>query len=159
MPAVVTFAGRSVKTHILLDGGANACAISSSLAQKLQLPFVIESRDVSTFEYRGVAPRKLTSFQLESLDGSFNLDITEALIGDILTTENDHPPTQADIEEHSMFEGTVYFEEIDNYYLEYPKRFPVNMSIGKLYKPTKITNEFSYQKQWYSMARACKGGC
>ena len=44
--------------------------------------------------------RQLTSFMVESLDAKCKLDITEALVGQILTAEDERPPSNDDIEKY-----------------------------------------------------------
>ena len=56
----------------------------------------------------------MTSFEIEPLDGAFRLAVNNALVGDILTTENDHVPTQADVENYKYLEGIVEFTELDD---------------------------------------------
>ena len=114
VPMRVTFGGRSVETYGLLDSGATGCGISRKITNLLQLPVRIESRRLSTFNYSGTAMRKLTSCTVEALDGSCILDIGEALVGEILTTEREKPPSIDDIAAHPFMEGTVSFAELDD---------------------------------------------
>ena len=69
---------------------------------------------LSHFNYRGTALRELTDFTIEPLDGSFKLDLKRVLVGHILTTEHDKPPSQSDIEQHPFLEGAVSFAELDD---------------------------------------------
>ena len=55
--------------------------------------------EVSAFEHSGTKLRGLTDFSIEPLDGTFKVDVNKALVAEILTTENDKPPTQSDIED------------------------------------------------------------
>ena len=70
--------------------------------------------EVSAFDqYSSSKLRGIANFSVEPLDSTFKLDVRKALVAEILTTENDKPPTQGDVEEHSFLEGTVHFEELD----------------------------------------------
>ena len=50
---------------------------------------------------------------ISDLKGVYSFPVTEALIGDILTLENDIPPTKRDIEGFSHLDG-VEFDELPN---------------------------------------------
>ena len=56
----------------------------------------------------------MSTFSIESLDQLTKIEIKEALVGEILTTESEKAPSQSDIEKYPFMEGTVYFEELDD---------------------------------------------
>ena len=101
-------------TYALLDGGATCCGVSTKVTETLQLPIRSEERKLSTFNYQGIAMRQLTSLMVESLDAKCKLDITEALVGQILTAEDERPPSNDDIEKYPYLEGIVTFQELDD---------------------------------------------
>ena len=51
---------------------------------------------------------------MESLDTSCRVGVADALVGEILTTEREKPPSHEDIEKHPFMEGVVSFEELDD---------------------------------------------
>ena len=113
MPLKIIHGECSIATYALLDNGATGCGISNRLVEKLQLPVRIESRGLSSWGYEGVALRELTSFGIESLDGKTKLQVDEALVGQVLTTEHERPPALEDIEVYPYMEGIVTFEELE----------------------------------------------
>ena len=113
MPVRIVYGSKSTTTYALLDGGATGDAVSTHLSEKLGMAVRYNNIEVSAFEHSGTKLRGLTDFSIEPLDGTFKVDVNKALVAEILTTENDQPPTQGDIEEHPYLEGTVHFEELD----------------------------------------------
>ena len=113
MPLKIIHGECSIATYALLDNGATGCGISYKLAEKLQLPIRVESRGLSSWGYEGVALRELTSFGVESLDGKTILQVDEALVGHVLTTEHERPPVLEDIELYPYMEGIVTFDELE----------------------------------------------
>ena len=101
-------------TYALLDGGSTGAAISSQLVQRLNMNVRNEPMTIATYNYKQTATRQLVDFSIEPIDESFSLYMKNTLVGEILTTEADRPPTQDDIENNPLFEGTVYFHELDD---------------------------------------------
>ena len=114
VPVLVVYNGISLATYALLDSGATGSAISSQLVQRLKMNARSEEMTVSTFNYKQTALRQLVDFAIEPIDESFSIDMKNTLVGEILTTEADRPPSQEDIENNPLFEGTVYFHDLDD---------------------------------------------
>ena len=114
VPVCAVYKGVSLRTYALLDSGATGSAISSQLVQQLDMNVRQEMMTVATYDYKSTALRRLVDFSIEPIDGSFCIDMKNTLVGEILTTESDKPPSQIDIENNPLFEGTVYFHELDN---------------------------------------------
>ena len=47
------------------------------------------------------------------MDGSFEAELKNVLVADILTTEDDRPPCMEDIENYPNLEGIVTFNELN----------------------------------------------
>ena len=114
VPVRIIYAGISLMTYALLDGGSTGAAISSQLVQRLNMNVRNEPMTIATYNYKQTATRQLVDFTIEPIDESFSLDMKNTLVGEILTTEADRPPMQDDIENNPLFEGTVYFHELDD---------------------------------------------
>ena len=112
VPLVIGYGGASITTYALLDGAATGCAVSTKIANKLNLP--IKYENVPAFGHRDPRPKGLTACTVEPLDRSFTLELERVLVNDILTTESDRPPIQSDIERYPFMEGTVGFEELED---------------------------------------------
>ena len=103
VPVLVVYNGISLATYALLDSGATGSAISSQLVQRLKMNARSEEMTVLTFNYKQTALRQLVDFAIEPIDESFSIDMKNTLVGEILTTEADRPPSQEDIENnHSL---------------------------------------------------------
>ena len=114
VPIVVSNKTARTRTYALLDGGATNSAITSRLAEKLNLSIASEFITMSTFNYKGGALRRLCKCDVEPLDGSFKVQLTNVLVGDILSTEDDRPPCLEDIQDYPHLEGIVTFTELEN---------------------------------------------
>ena len=57
--------------------------------------------------------RDFTNFTVQPIDGSFSIDVDNALVGTILTTERDKPPKNHDIG-HLSYLKDVQFDELDD---------------------------------------------
>ena len=114
VPLRVRVGTASLETYALLDNGATGCCVSDQLVEKLNMQTRYDDVTLSHYNYRGTALRKLTDFAIEPLDNSFQIDLSRVLVGHILTTENDKPPSQSDIENYPYMEGVVSFPELDN---------------------------------------------
>ena len=114
VPVVIHSNGASLRTYALLDSGATGTAVSTKIADKLNMPTYFDHVTVSSFGCKDTQYRKLTNLTVEPLDNTFRLDINRALVGEILTTEGDSPPNMLDIENCSHMEGRVWFDELDD---------------------------------------------
>ena len=95
----------------MLDPGATHTVISKKVANDLKLPIKNKYMRVITFDSVKDGSREVTSFTLSDLGGVHSFPVSGALIGDVLTLENDVPPTKKDIEGFSHLEG-VEFDEL-----------------------------------------------
>ena len=104
---------RTLATYAMLDTAATRCAISPSLVAQLGLETRTSRTTLASFGYKTTCEREHVDLTVEPLDGTFSLDLKDALVGEILTTEQDKLPSYADIEGLDFMEGTVTFPELD----------------------------------------------
>ena len=95
----------------MLDPGATRSVISSKIVSNLKLATESRPMRVSTIDSVKEGLRNVSSFKISDLRGTYTFPVTRALVGDILTLENDVPPSKKDIEGFSHLEG-IEFDEL-----------------------------------------------
>ena len=98
----------------MLDTAANRSAILPSLVQELEVPIRNTVTTVRAFDHQTTCERQLATVKLEPLDGTFFLELWDAHVSDILTTDKDRPPTLEDIEDLDYMEGIISFPELED---------------------------------------------
>ena len=98
----------------MLDSGASSVAIVPSLVRKLNITPKKEMRTVITVDQRNLREASLVSFDVSSFETDICFHIEDAMICNILTTSNDKPPSNRDVENVEQMEGIVSFHELDN---------------------------------------------
>ena len=89
VPVRVVYGDTSLPTYALLDSGATGSAISWKLVERMNMTVRHETMTISTYDYKGTAPRCLVNVCIEPLDGTFSIELRDTLVGNILTTEGD----------------------------------------------------------------------
>ena len=97
----------------MLDSAANTSAILASLADRIGAEVFQSSCKLSTFGSCEESMRDFANFTVQPMDGEFSIDIENALVGTILTTERDKPPRNRDIS-HLSYLQDVQFHELDD---------------------------------------------
>ena len=97
----------------MLDPGATRSVVNRKIVNDLNLPIENKSMRVSTIDSVNEGFRDVSSFTISNLGGEYSFPVAKALVGDILTLENDVPPTKKDIEGYSHLEG-IEFDELPN---------------------------------------------
>ena len=97
----------------MLDSAATTSAILASLADRIGADVFQESCQLSTFDSCEESKRDFANFTVQPIDGEFSLDIVNALVGTILTTERDKPPRNSDVC-HLSYLKDVHFHELDD---------------------------------------------
>ena len=97
----------------MLDPGATRSVVNRKIVNDLNLPIENKNMRVSTIDSVKEGFRDVSSFTISNLGGEYSFPVSKALIGDILTLENDVPPTKKDIEGYSHLEG-IEFDELPN---------------------------------------------
>ena len=90
--------GKRRPTYALVDTGANTSAITESLCSELDAPRKSIGVKLNSFDNSSNAKRAITSFKVTNLNNTFELSVENALIGNLLSTEGERPPTQEDLE-------------------------------------------------------------
>ena len=97
----------------MLDPGATRSVINRKIVNDLKLHVKSKPMRVVTIDSNKYGNRDVADFMISDLRGVNSFPVAEALVGDILTLENDVPPTKKDIEGFSHLEG-VEFDELPN---------------------------------------------
>ena len=113
VPVIVKAGGKETAVYAMIDSAATSSAalletIDSVNAEIFELPCKL-----STFDSCMESRREFANFQIQPLDKSFTLEIRNALVGNILTTERDKPPRNQDIA-HLDYMKDVHFKELDD---------------------------------------------
>ena len=97
----------------MIDSAATSSAILLETADMINAEIFQLPCRLSTFDSSTETQRDFTNFKVKPLDRSFELDVQEALVGQILTTERDQPPRNSDIA-HLDYMKDVHFIELDD---------------------------------------------
>ena len=108
VPAIIRSDETERTTYVMLDSAATSSAalldtIDSINGHIFELPCKL-----STFDSCESSSRDFANFEILPLDRSFSLDVKNALVGRILTTERDKVPKNDEIE-HLPYINDVYF--------------------------------------------------
>ena len=83
--------GKSWTSYALLDTGANTCAINRRIATIMNLEIRTEYKKLYTFDKASYGSREIASFIVTDMEEKIKLEIINALVGDIMTTESETP--------------------------------------------------------------------
>ena len=114
VPVRLVAGGRTLVTYAMLDTAANRSAVLPSLLQELGVSTRKVVTKLTAFDNQTTCERQLATVHLEPLDGTFSLELKDALVSDILTTDKDRPPTLEDVENLDFMDGVVSFQELDD---------------------------------------------
>ena len=81
----------------MIDSGADRDVISTNVIRSLLIPTKTVQMTVITVGNRVVEDRFITSFTMQSVDEEYVVDVNDALVGDLLTSERDIPPFLRDL--------------------------------------------------------------
>ena len=96
----------------MLDTGSDRDVVSDKLVQELGLRQRIKPVTIQTVEATITEYRHFADYRLQSLDGSYGADVTEALVGQIVASKNDIPPAERDLSAlHHL--NDIVFDSID----------------------------------------------
>ena len=96
----------------MIDSGADRDVINGNIVKELGIRTTTTELRVVTVDNSISGKRELASFTIESLDGSYATDIRDALVGRILTGENDIPPCRRDLSDYPHI-SDIQFPEVD----------------------------------------------
>ena len=105
---------RSLVTYALLDTGATSCAINRKLALDLGLDIREQYKTLYTFDKASHGVKEVTSFIVTDINENIRLEIINALVGDIMTTESEVPCPKNAIKQFD------HMKDVDLYELDNP---------------------------------------
>ena len=95
-------------TYALLDTGANCSAISKPLIEKINAPVKNLKINLGTFDRNVTQKREVANFEVWDLNESFKINIENALVGNLLSTEREVPPNIADLKKYDHLKNKVF---------------------------------------------------
>ena len=113
IPVLASVAEREIPVYAMIDNTATSSAILLETADIIGAEIFQLPCKLSTFDSTIETERDFTNFKIKPLDRSFELDIQNALVGQILTTERDKAPKNSDIA-HLDYMNDVHFIELDD---------------------------------------------
>ena len=110
VPVKITNAstGRSTVVLGMIDSGADRDVLSLQIVKKLDLPTEKMLMRVHTVNCEVVEEKVLASFILSSIDEEYNVHISNALTGELLTGEADIAPCQRDFTSQSHLRNVPF---------------------------------------------------
>ena len=75
VPIKIINGNASIATYALLDGAATGCAVSTKIANRLQMSRQYEQVPIIAFGHKENSIQGLTSFAIEPLDSSFTIEL------------------------------------------------------------------------------------
>ena len=92
----------------MIDSGADRDVVSASVVNELSIPTKLVQMEVITVDNSIIENRRLASFSLQSLDLEYVVDVDDALVGDLLTSERDIPPCDRDYDDQFHIKGVKF---------------------------------------------------
>ena len=89
--------GEQEKIFALLDTGSDRDFLSYKTANRLGLTFRKELMDITTLRGPGVELRDVADIKVQSVDGSYECDVSGVIIGHLPVVESDIPPIRRDV--------------------------------------------------------------
>ena len=96
----------------MIDSGADRDVVSEKTISRLNIGTNETDLRVVTVDNELISKRMLASFTIESLNEEYRADVNDALVGKILTGENDVPPHRRDLSACAHLSG-VNFDKVD----------------------------------------------
>ena len=88
--------GKTKTIYAMLDSGSDRDVVSELLAQELDLKQTTKTVTIQTVNSTITATRQFVDMRIEAVDESYGADVIEALSGNLLTSDNDTPPSKRD---------------------------------------------------------------
>ena len=100
--------GAAIIVNAMIDSGADRDVISKTVTEILGLETTWTDLKVVTVDNEISSKRTLASFRIESLEESYSADVSDGLVGKILTGEADVPPHRRDISAMPHLDGITF---------------------------------------------------
>ena len=97
VPVLVSAGGAKWPTYALLDTGASVSAVNEEIVSKINAPLRTVAVELGTFNNRTTSLWDVASFRVENLNENFSIDVNNALVGKMLSTEREQPPKIAEL--------------------------------------------------------------
>ena len=94
--------------YAMLDSGSDRDVIAEELITELGLEQRSKMVTVQTVDSTVSTRRCFVDFRVESLDGNYRADVNGALVGKLLTSENDLPPAKRDFSSLKHANGIIF---------------------------------------------------
>ena len=137
-----------IPTYAMFDSGASLSAINSDLVNKISSPVQKIDIRLGTFDAETVAEREVTSFSISNLQGNLSIQVNNALVGNILSTENEVPPSQSQLKDYPHL-ANLPFPQLEDPTVgiildaKYAHHFLTGeLTIGETDEPIAITTDF-----------------
>ena len=98
--------------YAMLDTGSDRDVISEELIADLELEQRIKSVTVQTVEATITEDRNFVNVRIQSIDGSYSAEITDALVGKLVAGKTDIPPAKRNLSALRHVEN-IEFDNID----------------------------------------------
>ena len=108
MPVLVFGKEGMVPTYAMFDSGASCSAISLDLVNRIGVDTKKLNIRLGTFDHETVAEREVASFSISDLHDSIELSVKNALVGTVLSTENETPPHPDQLVQYSHLKNLVF---------------------------------------------------
>ena len=99
--------GKSLEIYALYDSGANICAIQEDLVEELGLNELTIDLTLNRFGDRTHDERRITCFEVSSLDGKVTFQINGALVDKDISTDREKIMTNNDIKQYEHMKGVT----------------------------------------------------
>ena len=96
--------------YAMLDTGATRTIILEDIVNKLGLKVRKMNTKIIAFELIHQGDRKLTDLHIQNLDADGKFKIENAIVGQIITTEEDTPPKNSEIQNQDYLRGVAFSE-------------------------------------------------
>ena len=110
----MTWGKRTTTTYALLDNCATDTYVLTEKARLIRAKLDYGPSRVTTVGSQSYDPEAaFATFSIESLDGSIKIKVEKALMGDLITSRDELPPTNEDIKEYEYMKD-VHFDAIED---------------------------------------------
>ena len=96
----------------MLDSAANRSVILNHLAEKLDAKTLLIQMEVTALDHKVKGERKILDLTVKPLDGTCSIDVKNMLVIKIVTSVDDKPPTNADIQNCEYLKELISFLEL-----------------------------------------------
>ena len=109
MVPIFVSAGEAIApTYASFDTGASCSATNSELANRNSSPVIKLNNRLGTFNSESVAEREVTSFMPNNLNEDFNIQVSNALVANILSTKNEVPPCNRQLKNYTHLANLLF---------------------------------------------------